>query len=172
MGGIKNRCDIGHFTRAVEFRIHPDFTTLLENDIALVRVQTPFIAQNIGPIILDIQATLIPEGTGAVMLGWGRTNQSESFAVNLQRVIMPVMSLTRCNSTLGHLGIITQTSLCAGENLRDTCDGDNGGPLVAFGRLIGIASWNFGCGDATLPAVFTRIAAANIRTWILLQTGL
>lgn len=75
--------------------------------------------------------------------------------------------------------MISNDQLCtAGQEGRDTCEGDSGGPLMRFEvledngtpryYLLGIVS--FGprrCGTADLPGVFTKVS--NYVDWILRQ---
>jgi trypsin len=49
------------------------------------------------------------------------------------------------------------------------CEGDNGGPLVVGGKLVGIASWGKGCGNAQYPMVYSNVA--NLKDFITQETG-
>jgi trypsin len=46
---------------------------------------------------------------------------------------------------------------------------DIGAPLVAKDKLVGIASWSEGCGEARYPGVYTKISA--LRDWIETNAG-
>ncbi len=47
--------------------------------------------------------------------------------------------------------------------------GDNGGPLVQNGTLIGVINFSFGCGDPKYPGVYARVSA--VRDWIKMVAG-
>ena len=57
-----------------------------------------------------------------------------------------------------------RSEVCAGGELgKDACDGDGGAPLVcegASGRwyVVGLVAWGEGCGNAGVPAVYSRIS--------------
>lgn len=40
---------------------------------------------------------------------------------------------------------------------RDSCQGDNGGPLIADNKLIGTVSWGYGCAADDYPRIYTKI---------------
>ncbi|GMF10070.1 unnamed protein product [Phytophthora lilii] len=64
--------------------------------------------------------------------------------------------------------LIDDTMVCAGGAAgKDACDGDTGAPLIKEkGRgdsddiLIGVSSWDHGCGNAGVPGVYSRVSAA------------
>ncbi|MFG2669039.1 trypsin-like serine protease [Streptomyces sp. NPDC048387] len=56
--------------------------------------------------------------------------------------------------------------LCAGPDGGDICSGDEGGPLLVDGKVVGIASWG-SCGTSNSPAAFTSVAHAY--SWISSQ---
>ena len=60
-----------------------------------------------------------------------------------------------------------RSMLCAGGSGVDTCSGDSGGPLAAAGTLAGIVSWGPDpCGQAGMPGVYTKVAAAEVRAFL------
>lgn len=80
---------------------------------------------------------------------------------------MPVVNLERCAEIYATQGVeVTSAMFCAGSFTGefDSCNGDTGGPLVADGMLIGLASWGKGCAEYGYPGVYTRISV--LRAWI------
>lgn len=62
--------------------------------------------------------------------------------------------------------------LCAGgEEGKDACTGDGGGPLVCEAngswQLVGIVSWGVGCGEKDIPGVYVKVAMYE--SWIQKQ---
>ena len=48
--------------------------------------------------------------------------------------------------------------ICAGEDGKDSCQGDFGGPMIdSKGFMVGIVSWGRGCGEAGYPGVYTEL---------------
>lgn len=59
--------------------------------------------------------------------------------------------------------------LCAGgEEGKDACKGDGGGPLTCYHEglwyLAGIVSWGIGCGLGGVPGVYVDVA--HYESWI------
>ena len=63
---------------------------------------------------------------------------------------------------------LTKNMICAGGTQVDSCQGDDGGPLVinVGGKLTlaGITSWRYGCGVTGSPGIYTKVA--NYIDWI------
>ncbi|XP_071519937.1 uncharacterized protein [Panulirus ornatus] len=154
--------------------IHPHYYAgNLHNDIALITLQTSvdFTANpHISPVCLpDSYSSFL--GQRCHSTGWGKDafgdhGQHQSL---LQEVEVPVVSHHQCQEALrhthlGHNFTLHQGMLCAGgEEGRDTCKGDGGGPLVCSdpeGRfqLAGLVSWGVGCGLAGVPGVYVNVA--------------
>lgn len=80
-----------------------------------------------------------------------------------------------CSSAYGQLGdensVITENMICAGMpgGGRGACSGDTGGPLYYDNNgsliVIGIISFQEGCGNATFPSVNT--AVSPFTNWII-----
>jgi len=60
--------------------------------------------------------------------------------------------------------------VCAGvpEGGKDSCQGDNGGPLVLknSGRQVGIVSWGNGCAEKGYPGVYSNLAEKEMYDFI------
>lgn len=82
----------------------------------------------------------------------------------LQKVTVPVWSNAQCRSKYGpHApGGILESMICAGQDSRDSCNGDSGGPLMVnegHWVQIGVVSWGIGCGKGQYPGVYTRVTS-------------
>lgn len=60
-----------------------------------------------------------------------------------------------------------QENICTANRKNEgLCDGDIGNGLVFQGELVGVASWNFGCGNA-FPDVYTKVFP--YKNWVQIQ---
>jgi secreted trypsin-like serine protease len=104
----------------------------------------------------------------ATVLGaWAKVAQVQ-FALS-DGVIKQVRTLVESNAGR----VVNDNMICSGRprTARDTCSGDNGGPLFAKGAdgkftLVGITSWGEGCGqsDKGLYGIYTR--ASRYSAWV------
>lgn len=85
-------------------------------------------------------------------------------------MVLPIYDQTLCQQVYGN--IITSRTICAGYAAggRDACQGDSGGPYVINGRLVGIASFGFGCGLPNFPGVYSSVA--GLRDFVTQTTGI
>ena len=132
-------------------------------DIALIELEQDVRYQ---PLALWSDKSDI-QGKTSVVIGWGYTNRIDPD--QLMEVQMPVISNDRCNAAYnedGSYGIdsITQRMLCAGEDGKDSCSGDSGGPLIikdntGAWRQAGIVSWGSDpCAMPGLYGVYSRVS--------------
>ena len=112
----------------------------------------------------------MPTGTPAVVSGWGRLSSGGDFPKQLQQVEVYTRDWDTCNSQYDSR--LTSNMLCAGSTAggSDACQSDSGGPLAAYGTLIGVVSFGKGCGDRDYPGVYTDVL--KYRTWIASITGI
>nr|CAD7439427.1 unnamed protein product [Timema bartmani] len=157
---------------------YPGFNNgTLAHDIALVRLRHPAKRRaNIDVVCVPKQGSLFPEttnDTNCVITGWGRRNEGSSHSVVLKEIPVPLWHNSECQSALrqqfGQDYVLPDTSLCAGAEGRDACDGDGGGPLVCEkgGQWyqVGLVSFGIGCGRRNTPGVYTRVAM--YQQWIM-----
>ena len=123
-------------------------------------------------------------GEQLAISGWGSTSEGGDTPNQLREARVPRVADSTCGQsdyygTRFHAGSMVCAGPAAGGT--DTCQGDSGGPLAASTedplpvsendpsqwRLTGITSWGDGCAREKKPGVYTRIAAAPIRDWIL-----
>ncbi|XP_021944195.1 trypsin-1 [Folsomia candida] len=134
----------------------------LANDIALLFLSdtVPLVLNEfVQPIALPIQEQ---QTSGEIIIsGWGITTPSGSLSNILQWVELPVVDDATCQGNYPE-EVILPSMLCAGfpQGGRDSCQGDDGGPLVSVntGYLAGLISWGYGCALPGRPGVSTEVS--------------
>ncbi|XP_069688097.1 chymotrypsinogen 2-like isoform X2 [Periplaneta americana] len=154
--------------------LYPGFdNTTLAHDIALIRLRHPAKQRpNIDVVCLPKQGSKFPDTTDSqshtrcVITGWGRRSETSEHSVVLKEVTVPLWQNKDCERALrqqfGSSYSLPETSICAGAEGRDACDGDGGGPLVCEQEgqwyQIGVVSFGIGCGRRNTPGVYTRVS--------------
>ncbi|XP_059195366.1 complement C1s subcomponent-like [Centropristis striata] len=148
-----------------------------DNDIALIRLASRV---NLGPNLLPICLPEVNRGfldhEQGTVSGWGATG-THSRSPTLQFTHIGVYPHTDCNNTpytpkTNRRTVFTDNMFCAGEEGKDSCRGDSGGPFVsptlAAGRdryyLTGIVSWGALCRLKQHKGYYTKVE--NYVTWI------
>ncbi|XP_066995227.2 melanization protease 1 isoform X1 [Anabrus simplex] len=157
---------------------HPEYDSRRSsqfNDIGLIRLNSdvPY-TDYIKPICLPLEEPLKKSFKGEILFaaGWGRT-ESDSQSAVLLKVSLPGVPVEACRKVYGSMDQPIGTSqICAGgEQGRDSCRGDSGGPLMtadSSGSLVvsGVASYgNNVCGKKGWPGVYTRVS--YFTNWVL-----
>ncbi|XP_035227597.1 phenoloxidase-activating factor 2-like [Stegodyphus dumicola] len=162
---------------ATRIVLHPRFNNeTLENDIALLQLSSPVRRKpHINIICIPDTETEEREllaSSSCYITGWGRRTESSNHSFVLKEVNVPIWRVGDCESALqlqfGSDFTLPGTSLCAGAEGRDACDGDGGGPLVCLKKSrwyqVGVISFGIGCGRRNIPGVYTRVQAFS--SWI------
>ncbi|KAG8201920.1 hypothetical protein JTE90_027397 [Oedothorax gibbosus] len=157
--------------------VYPTFNNrTLMHDIALVRLSRPAKRRaNVNVVCMPTEGVTNNElilSPRCFVTGWGKTVDSSEHSVTLKEVNVPLWRNDDCERALRfHFGPnyrLPATSLCAGAEGRDACDGDGGGPLVCekdgHWYQVGIVSFGIGCGQPNTPGIYTRVESYN--TWI------
>ncbi|CAL4068337.1 unnamed protein product, partial [Meganyctiphanes norvegica] len=147
---------------------HPYYNrTTIENDFALVELETPLdleaVAPHIRPVCLP--SAINPsqyEDVEAIVTGWGQNSTYGSLSHVLQEVTLTTMNNSECQRLHGDLHTIVSPMICATKPGQGACYGDSGGPMVrdvgSYFNLIGVVSFGYGgCAHARNPSVFARI---------------
>lgn len=129
----------------------------------------------------EADAALETGGRSAVAAGWGLTKklgieEYPGFNARPPRrarsVQVPIVGDAQCGATFEDFApgyFIAASDLCAGDEGRDVCYGDSGGPLYATDPhgaavQIGITSRGAGCATKLFPGIFT--AVRKLEPWI------
>jgi len=151
--------------------VHPGFNnSTLVHDIALLRLEKPAKRkQNIDVVCMPKPSDFLSEGNDSsvkcYVTGWGRRSETSEHSLVLKEIQVPLWNHDSCNGALqaqfGPAYILPTTTICAGAEGRDACDGDGGGPLVCEkgGQWyqMGIVSFGIGCGRRNVPGVYTSV---------------
>ncbi|KYB29266.1 serine protease P8 [Tribolium castaneum] len=148
---------------------HPDYSDNSADryhDIALIKLKrqvsyTDFIK----PICLPGKSEKTSVGKRLAVAGWGRTEYASNSPVKL-KLWVPVAETSQCSSKFKSAGVtLGNRQLCAGgEQGRDSCNGDSGGPLMAVRNataqwyIEGIVSFGARCGSEGWPGIYTRVS--------------
>lgn len=120
-----------------------------------------------------------PAGAAVSVLGWGKTerNQGQAKSAVLMRGDLKIIDDTLCGKQYGPFSFagttvtpVTEATVCAGESVSKSCEGDSGGPMIFTNgppALIGIVSWNHpDCRKVQAPGMYTRAASYVLSNWI------
>ncbi|KAJ4436616.1 hypothetical protein ANN_16747, partial [Periplaneta americana] len=165
--------------------VHPDYdprTNNKWNDIGLVRLDRDVrFDAYVGPICLPSDDMITERflGQELIVAGWGRTETMKESPLKL-KVKLPVVSNQKCGEVYQQKRReIGDGQVCAGgEEGKDSCTGDSGGPLMSTGissrdgrsRLYVAGVVSYGpdpCGKKDWPGVYTRVA--KYANWIVSQ---
>lgn len=153
--------------------VHPEYYAgTLDNDLAVIRLNTPVDFANnphISPACLPDKFTDYA-GQRCWTTGWGKDAFGDfgKYQNILKEVDVPIIGHHQCqqqlrNTRLGYTYNLNQGFLCAGgEEGKDACKGDGGGPLVCerngVWQVVGVVSWGIGCGQVNVPGVYVKVA--------------
>ncbi|KAF9411866.1 hypothetical protein HW555_009471 [Spodoptera exigua] len=172
--GILKRSDpsdiwqIYHVKRIIA---HPDYNPPSKyNDIALLETQTRVVFSDVvRPACLHFEE--IENDNNAEATGWGALGLRKGLADTLQSVYLQEFPEDECSKLyplhrLLRRGYDHRTQMCYGhhEEVKDTCEGDSGGPLQNTFHIsscqymvIGVTSTGRQCGLLGSTGLYTRV---------------
>ncbi|XP_075978592.1 uncharacterized protein LOC142978155 [Anticarsia gemmatalis] len=168
----------------VSVHVHPlYYAGTLDNDLAILKMDHPVEwtkYPHISPACLpDKYADY--SGQRCWTTGWGKDAFGDygKYQNILKEVDVPILSHGQCQqqlkqTRLGYNYELNPGFLCAGgEEGKDACKGDGGGPLVCerggTWQIVGVVSWGIGCGQPGVPGVYVKVA--QYLDWISQITG-
>ncbi|MPC11465.1 Trypsin-1 [Portunus trituberculatus] len=148
---------------------HEDFNVVTHsNNVAILKLKEPLaLGDLVQPLSLPPDGEVVPENTLCTVIGWGAIFETGDYYKELQKAEMTTLTDEACRASYGAMAI-EDSMMCAGlpSEEVDTCDGDEGGPLLCMGHLHGITSWGQGCLQSYYPRVFTEVAC--YKSWIMM----
>uniref|UniRef100_A0A2A4JWX3 Phenoloxidase-activating factor 2 n=1 Tax=Heliothis virescens TaxID=7102 RepID=A0A2A4JWX3_HELVI len=168
----------------VSVHVHPlYYAGTLDNDLAILKMDHPVEwtkYPHISPACLPDKYTDYA-GQRCWTTGWGKDAFGDygKYQNILKEVDVPILSHGQCQqqlrqTRLGYNYELNPGFLCAGgEEGKDACKGDGGGPLVCersgTWQIVGVVSWGIGCGQPGVPGVYVKVA--QYLDWISQITG-
>ncbi|XP_062542490.1 trypsin-like [Armigeres subalbatus] len=151
--------------------VHPNFKAhSLENDLAVIRVQSPFNfpSNEIEPAVR--QTRIVANGIVCNLVGWGAIAVGVGSPIDqFQRLLqLTVNDRDMCSSLRRNMPVF-ENMICAGNTVAiaagpSPCEGSLGSGLYCNGVLTGLLSFGINCGTANNPPTYTQIRFFN--PWI------
>ncbi|XP_072865530.1 trypsin-2-like isoform X2 [Chlorocebus sabaeus] len=149
---------IEQFINGAKIICHPKYNpTTLDNDIMLIKLSSPAIINDHVSTISLPTAPPAP-GTECLISGWSNTLYcGADYPDELLCMDVPVLTQAECEAS--HPGEITINLFSVDflEGGKDSCQVDNGGPVVCNGQLQGVVSWGYGCAQKNRPGVYAKV---------------
>uniref|UniRef100_A0AAG5DRV8 Peptidase S1 domain-containing protein n=1 Tax=Anopheles atroparvus TaxID=41427 RepID=A0AAG5DRV8_ANOAO len=175
-GGSTTQLGMNTTFYASSVHIHPKYDDpSLDNDVAIIGINGTFTGHpNITAIPLQNTDPIISSSrpTDCYTTGWGVKNRKMRTIPNRLQIGYLQLVPSRTCRIQWYPNAITPSMICAQGDSTDACSGDSGGPLVCDGRLYGTVSWGTRECNGSRAAVFAKIPATTIRSFISAITGI
>merc|ERR1740139_1985398 len=164
------------FIEVKETILHPDYdafeyddySVYFDNDYMLVGLQRDSLFQ---PVIIPENDDFLEPGDQVHAIGMGTISYTGGWSDDLLEVDLNYIANDRCDEFYSDINSreITNNMLCTLTPSKDTCQGDDGGPLIKRGAnaeddvIVGITSFGKEC-DNGFPRVFARVS--SVYDWI------
>uniref|UniRef100_A0A182HR66 Uncharacterized protein n=1 Tax=Anopheles arabiensis TaxID=7173 RepID=A0A182HR66_ANOAR len=179
-GGDTSRYSGGIAIPVTKIAIHYKFKYDFNShgfDVAVISVPINSFQGKTNMAPIPLQTSEVLPGSRCYVIGWGLSlNNYGNFEWNgLHYATMNIVSQSACSRSWASVNenFINSNMICAKYCFGvDICYGDWGGPLVCDGKLTGIIGYTGYSCTSDRPAVFTRIMAPSIRSFIRNETGI
>lgn len=107
-------------------------------------------------------------GQSLILIGWGRIAPGGPYASTLQEAEVQLVDTEACGEAVGLVDI--SKVFCAGDGGRDSCQGDEGGPVLIVGTdasedvQVGIGMSIDVCAELQTPTLSTGLQ--HLTEWI------
>ncbi|XP_049788663.1 hypodermin-B-like [Schistocerca nitens] len=146
------------------------------NDIAVLKVSPafPIDSVTVAPIQLPEKDEEVPDNANVTTIGWGKHWYFGQIQDGLRKVDIHIWQQWLCESVWQDINYnVHPTQICAirfkNNKHYDACTGDEGGPLLYEGKVVGLVSWGHFCGEPPYPSVYTRVS--SYLDWITEKTS-
>ncbi|KAB7500707.1 Trypsin-1 [Armadillidium nasatum] len=137
--------------------VHDDFhLDLTYNDIALLQGEKSFEFNDMVGVV-TLPSPYQQSSGNCTTIGWGDFDIKTPSSPILLKVDVPIVSDEECKNDY-RIHNFQDSWLCAGSEGKDSCECDNGGPLICENYLAGIVSWGYYCGLSGYPGVYTEVS--------------
>ncbi|CAH0724785.1 unnamed protein product, partial [Brenthis ino] len=142
---------------------HPQFDYYRQNDVGIIRISSTFaIGGNVQLGRFAGEGYVVADDQPVRTIGWGSADGSNSRSEQLRFVNIRTVNQEVCRSNYNIIAMtVLPNTMCAGiieQRNVGPCYGDYGGPLIhGTDVVLGIASWDAGCGYLNYPTVYTRV---------------
>lgn len=164
--GSTDRKQGGQVIKVKNYKTHPSFNkTTYSYDVAVIRLEKK-ATQNSFVRFIKLATSTPRTGTSAISSGWELESSGE--LAGLLQVKVKIVGYKKCRSSRFKYGnSIDSSMICVMEASKDSyhCDLDSGGALVSGNKLVGVASWGYGCGQPEYPAVYADVT--KLYSWIV-----
>ncbi|XP_017029673.2 seminase [Drosophila kikkawai] len=139
-------------------------TRTLNTDVAVLKLKTPLSGPKVATI--ELCNASFKAGELIKVSGWGQISErNKAVSMQVRSVDVALIPRKTCMSQYKLRGTITSTMFCASvPGVKDSCEGDSGGPAVYQNQLCGIVSWGVGCARQKSPGVYTNVK--TVRSFI------
>jgi trypsin len=160
--------------------VHPDADVDgadTRSDLAILVLSSPVASPQPIDIITPVDFAALAPGTDLKVSGWGLDETDGPPPDRLQQATLDLYSDVQCDDAWGSTFSSSDMTcaLFSGSPVRDSCNGDSGGPLTTIGasptdptgwELVGAVSFGSeSCLEDDLPGIYTRLGAPDLNAF-------